>query len=160
MGGGQGLGPIKQIVKSLNKLTVNFQLIVVAGVNKKLIKWMRKYHAKCCKKMIVCEYANNIEELMEVASLAITKPGGMTTAEALAKNLPMIIVKPLPGQEMRNTNFLLEHGAAVRVNKLNDIGEIVESLLHEPQRLRAMQKAAKLQSKTQSSMEIAKLIIH
>ena len=159
MGGGQGIGPIKNIVKSLLHSKTDLQLIIVAGTNKKLVKWLKKMQIKNPEKIIFYEYANNIDELMEVATLTITKPGGMTTTEALAKGLPMIIVKPIPGQEMHNTDFLLKKGVAVRVNRLDHIAREVELLLKSPERMAKMRQAAQENSKPNSSFDIAKLIL-
>lgn len=159
MGGGQGLGPIKDAVKSLVALETDLQLIIVAGINKKLIKWLKKTQVKSPKKIIIYEYTNNIEELMAVATLAITKPGGMTTTEALSKGLPMVIVRPIPGQEMHNADFLLKKNVAIRVNELDKIGKEVEALLQTPGRVQAMSQAAYENSRPQSSSDIAKLIL-
>ncbi len=160
MGGGQGLGPIKDVVKSLLKLKKELQLIVIAGVNKKLIKWLNKTALRSEKKMRVFEYVDNVDELMDVASLIITKPGGMTTSECLAKGLPMVIINPLPGQEMRNTDFLLEKGIALRVHKTDDIGEEVELLLKSPHNLQSMRQAALLNGRPHAAMDIARLILY
>jgi len=81
MGGGQGLGPIKEIVKSLLKGHSNFQIIVLAGTNKKIVRSLRRYAKGSQKKIFIYEYAKNVDEFMEIASMIITKPGGMTTAE-------------------------------------------------------------------------------
>jgi processive 1,2-diacylglycerol beta-glucosyltransferase len=159
MGGGQGLGPIKQMVKSLLKIASPFQMIVLAGVNKKLQKWLQEVKRDSSKKLLVYEYTHHVDDLMEVASLIITKPGGMTTAESLAKGLPMIIVHPIPGQEMRNTDFLLEKGIGIRVDKAEEIGEEVELLLKSPERLESMSKAAYENAKPHAALDIAKLIL-
>ena len=159
MGGGQGLGPIKKVVKALTKSKVDFQLIVLAGTNKKLIKWLKKSAETSHKKTIIYEYAHNVEELMEMASISITKPGGMTTSESLTKGLPMIIVRPIPGQEVYNTNFLLKKGAAIRVNKIKDIVKTVESLLISHEQLNLMRSAALSNARPHSSLEIAKLAL-
>ncbi|MFH1360579.1 MAG: glycosyltransferase [Candidatus Omnitrophota bacterium] len=159
MGGGQGLGPIKNIVKSLNKIETAFQLIVVAGTNKKLIKWLKKIHFKSPRKILIFEYADNIDELMEVSTLAVTKAGGLTTAESLAKGLPLVIVKPIPGQEERNTDFFIKNGMAVRVNHVKDVGQEIDILLKTPERLLAMRQAALDKSRTHASYDIAKLVL-
>ena len=159
MGGGQGLGPIRKVVKSLLAIETNLQLIVVAGTNKKLIRWLKKTQASTRKKIIVYEFINNIEELMEIAALTITKPGGMTTAEALVKGLPMVIIKPLPGQEMHNTDFLLQKGVAIRVNRFDSAGREVEALLTSPVRLSKMRRSAFDSGKPNSSFDIARLIL-
>ncbi|MFA5060437.1 MAG: glycosyltransferase [Candidatus Omnitrophota bacterium] len=159
MGGGQGLGPIRTIVKSLLASEESLQLMVVAGTNKRLIKWLRKIQSRSQKKFLVFEFVNNIDELMTVASLVVTKPGGITTTEALAKHLPMVIINPIPGQEVHNTTFLIKNGVAIRVDKADQISLEIESLLRAPHRLESMRQAAKEHSRPHSSMDIAKLIL-
>jgi processive 1,2-diacylglycerol beta-glucosyltransferase len=111
------------------------------------------------KKLLSFGYTNNVDELMEVSSLIITKPGGMTTSESLAKGLPMVIVNPLPGQEMRNTDFLLKQGIGIRIDKTSDIGEEVELLLRSPERLAAMRKAAYENGRPHAALDVARLIL-
>ncbi len=159
MGGGQGLGPIKKIVKSLTKINLNIQIIVLAGINRKIIDSLKKYSLKTDKKILVFEYTKNVDELMEVASLIITKPGGMTTAECLSKGLPMVIVNPIPGQEMRNTDFLINKGIGVRIDDTNDIKEEIELLLKSPERLSSMRQRAYENANPYAAMDIAKLIL-
>jgi len=160
MGGGQGLGPIKDVVKTLIRSDMNVQLIVLAGVNRKLIKWLKRVSPKTEKKMLVYEYADNVEELMELSTLIVSKPGGMTTAEALAKGLPMVIINPIPGQEMHNTQFLVEKGIAVLVEKEDQIGKTIKGLLSSPSRLAAMRQAACDNAKPHAAADIAKLILN
>ncbi|MBF0521541.1 MAG: hypothetical protein HQL24_00635 [Candidatus Omnitrophica bacterium] len=160
MGGGQGLGPIKLILKSLIKIDFNFQTIILAGTNKKIVKGLKKIADKTDKKILIFEFARNVDELMELASLIITKTGGMTTAECLTKGLPMVIVNPIPGQEMRNADFLVNKGIAIRVNDLNDVEEEIEFLLKSPERLLAMRQAAYENAKPHAALDIAKLILN
>jgi len=159
MGGGQGLGPIKAIVRSLIKVNMDFQIIVLAGVNKKILKSLKRYTKKSNKKILIFEFANNVDELMEMATMIITKPGGITTSECLAKGLPMVIVNPIPGQEMRNTDFLIKKGIGIRIDDTNDVGEEVELILKSPEHLAAMSKAAYENAKPYSTLNIAKLIL-
>lgn len=159
MGGGQGLGPIKSIVKSLLKVDMNFQVIVLTGVNKKIVGKLNRDVKKSSKKVLVLEYTQNVDELMEIASLIISKPGGITTAESLAKGLPMVIVDPIPGQEMRNTDFLIKQGVGIRIDDTSDVGEEVELLLKSPERLVTMSEAAYACAKPHAALDIAKLIL-
>ena len=159
MGGGQGLGPIKTIVKSLIKVKMKFQLIVLTGVNTKIINSLKRYTKKSDKKILIFEFANNVDELMELATIIITKPGGITTAECLAKGLPMVIVDPIPGQEMRNTDFLIKKGIGIRIDDTSDVGEEVELLLKSPKRLAAMSKSAYENAKPYAALDVAKLIL-
>lgn len=159
MGGGQGLGPIKKVVQSLLKVSNPFQLIVIAGVNVKLMDWLKKMQDQAKQKMLIYDYANNVHELMDVASLIITKPGGMTTSESLAKGLPMIIVNPIPGQEMLNTDFLIKKGIALRVDDVDQIAHEVQDLLSSPQRLASMRKAAYDHGRPSAAKDIADLVV-
>ena len=159
MGGGQGLGPIKSIVKSLIRIKRDCQIVVLAGTNKKIVHRLNKLTVKIDKKIFIHEFVSNVDEFMELASLIITKPGGMTTAECLAKGLPMVIVNPIPGQEMRNTDFLIQKGIAIRIDSTNDIGEEIEILLGSAERLQAMRQAALDNGKPVSAINVAKLIL-
>ncbi len=159
MGGGQGLGPIKEVVKSLQAIDSPLQTIVITGTNQKLNKWLKKEQRHFAKKVLFYEYANNVDELMEVATLIVTKPGGLTTSECLAKGLPMVIVNPIPGQEMRNTDFLLKNGIAIRIDKTSDIGEEIELLLRSPERLDMMRKEALAHGKPHAAYDVARLIL-
>lgn len=159
MGGGQGLGPIKEVVKALDKISTPLQMIVITGTNQKLLKWLGDQQKKLRNKVLFYDYVNNVDELMEVASLIVTKPGGMTTSECLAKGLPMVIVNPIPGQEMRNTDFLLKNGIGIRIDSTSDIGEEIELLLKSPEKLEAMSQAARAFGKPNAAFDVAKLIL-
>lgn len=159
MGGGQGLGPIKTIIRSLEKVSLETQEIIVTGTNKRLYKYLKRKIKKYKKKIVVFGYANNINELMSVSDIIITKPGGITTAEAMTKRIPMIIVKPIPGQELKNTAYLTKKGAAIKIDKPKDSNSIIENLLRDPNRLNCMRQIATVISKPNASLDIAKLFL-
>ena len=159
MGGGQGLGPMKEAVKSLVKLSRPLQIIVIAGTNVKLVRWIKKIQHKSLKKIIVYEYSNNVDELMEFSTVIISKPGGMTTSECLAKGLPMVIVDPIPGQEERNADFLVKNGIAIRSDDKRKIGETVQKLLNDPEKLQSMREAAFKYGKPHAAEDIARLVL-
>ena len=159
MGGGQGLGPMKEAVKSLVHLERPLQLIVICGTNVKLVHWIKKIKRQTDKKIIFYDYASNVDELMEVSALIVSKPGGMTTSECLAKGLPMVIVDPIPGQEERNSQFLVNQGIAIRVNDKRHIGRQIDALLDEPGKLAAMKQAALKNGKPMAAENIARLIL-
>lgn len=159
MGGGQGLGPVKKIIKSLEKTKVHLQEIIVAGTNRKLYDSLKKKIKKSKKKILLFGYVNNIHELMGISDLIITKPGGVTTAEVLAKRIPMVIVNPLPGQEISNTLYLAEKGVAVKADDPKNIHVIVDELFTNPGKLSRMREAAAYIGKPQSSMDIARLVL-
>jgi len=159
MGGGQGLGPIKTIVKSLEKVNHNIQEIVVTGTNKKLYNTLKRRIKKYKKKIILFAYAQHINELMFASDIVISKPGGVTTAEVLAKGKPMIIVKPLPGQEASNTTYLTLRGAALKVERPRRINIVVDDLLKNASNMNRLCSAAEYISKPNASMDIARLLL-
>jgi processive 1,2-diacylglycerol beta-glucosyltransferase len=157
MGGTQGLGPIKEVVRLVDRLSADVQIIVAAGTNKRLYSWLKSRHFN--KKFLAFSYADNMDELMQIATVVITKPGGITTAEALTKGVPMLIVNPLPGQEAMNTKFLLNEGVAVKAECPHDVPVILEELLYNHDKLNVMRRKALSLSKPDSAINIAKLIL-
>ena len=159
MGGGQGLGPIKTIVKSLEKIDRDIQEIIVTGTNKKLYNSLRRKIKKYKKKIVVFGYAQNINELMSIADIVVSKPGGVTTSEVLSLAKPMIIVKPLPGQEANNTAYLTQKEAALEIEEPGKINLVIEDLLRNHQKLKHLSDCAKRISKPNASMDIARLLL-
>ena len=96
---------------------------------------------------------------MDASDLIITKPGGVTTAEVLAKKIPMIIIKPIPGQEANNTCYLTEKGAAVKIDDPKKIHVLIDELLNNPEKLRSMRESASRIGKPQASFDIGRLLL-
>ncbi len=159
MGGGQGLGPIKQTIQELDKIDTPFQTVVVAGTNRILINSLRRIRTDCKKTLVPLGYIDWISSLMDIASVIITKSGGLTTSEALAKGLPVIILKPIPGQEENNANFLVSEGSAVRASLPSDVVKYVKELLTHPSKREQMSKDAKRISFPNSAISAAKIIL-
>src|SRR5207247_7846415 len=88
-------------------------------------------------------YTDRMHELMHISDLFIGKPGGLTTSEALACGLPMCVVSPIPGQEERNSDHLLEEGIAIRANELTTLPFKIDRLLDAPERLEKMRENAR-----------------
>jgi processive 1,2-diacylglycerol beta-glucosyltransferase len=143
----------------LEKLNSRVQEIIVAGTNKKLYKSLKRKIKKYKNRILLLGYVNNINELMAVSNIIISKPGGVTTAEVLAKRLPMIIVKPIPGQETNNTSYLTEKQAAIKIDDPKETNLIIESLLKHPDKLSKLQESAGRISKPNASQDIARLLL-
>jgi len=159
MGGGGGLGPIKIIISTLDKLASDMQIIVVTGSNEKLYKYLTKKAGRFKKKLLVFGYTDNIDELMEVSDIVVTKPGGITVSEALAKCLPILIVNPIPGQEAKNTKFLIASGAAIKADNQMELATLLENLFSMPSKLKVMSEAAARIGKPSSASDIAAMIL-
>ncbi len=160
MGGSHGLGPVKTILKSLDKVKSDFQVVIVAGANKRLYDSLKRGIKKIKKRIVLLGYVKNIHELMSISEIIITKPGGITTSEALAKKIPMVIIKPLPGQEANNTAYLIQKDAAIKVDNPKEISFVIEELLKNPANLNYLSEAAGRISKPNSSMDIAKFLLN
>jgi processive 1,2-diacylglycerol beta-glucosyltransferase len=140
LSGGFGMGPVAEILTELDKASGQFQTLVVTGRNEELRRKLATQNRK--HPTHVLGFSTNMHELMAVADLIITKPGGLTTSEALALGKPLFILNPIPGQEAANSDFLLEHGAAAKANRVEDLPYRVEQLLGS-KKLSEMGKLAK-----------------
>jgi len=159
MGGGQGLGPIKTIVKSLEKSQQDIQELIITGTNKKLLRSLKRKIKHYKKEIHLFGFVQNIHELMYISKVIISKPGGVTTAEVLSMGLPMIIVKPIPGQEINNTNFLTQKQAAIEVDEPKEVYRVIDDLLGNKLRLERLKMAGLKIAKPGASMDIARLIL-
>jgi processive 1,2-diacylglycerol beta-glucosyltransferase len=140
--GGFGVGPIEHLVQSLLGLLHPAQIVAVCGRGKELKTRLDRMASRRLPPNIslhVTGYTTDMDEYMAAADLLVGKPGGLTTSEALAKGLVFVIVNPIPGQEERNADHLLEEGAAIRCNNLPVLAYKIDQLLADPQRLAIMQ---------------------
>ena len=149
--GGFGMGPLGAILAELDKVERPFQTVVVTGRNAELRRELAAQDRKHPTKVL--GFATNMHELMAVADLLITKPGGLTSSEALALGKPMVILNPIPGQEAANSDFLLEHGAAAKVNRVEDLPYRIEQLLGS-KKLAEMGRAAKALGRPDAARDI------
>lgn len=133
MGGSLGLGNIQEIVKQLDNESTGVQILVVAGRNEILRSEMARHQWRnSCR---VYGFVDFIHELMAVSDLVLTKPGGVTSAEAVSQAKPIVVISPIPGQEHRNSDFLTEQGAAIRLTDDRYAGVKIAQLLRDRERL-------------------------
>ena len=156
LSGGFGMGPVGKILGELDKVPSEFQTLVVCGRNEELRRDLAAQDRKHPTRVL--GFASNMHELMAVADLIITKPGGLTSSEALAMGKPLLILDPIPGQEAANSDFLLERGAAAKVNRVEDVPSRIEQLLGS-KRLTEMARAAKALGRPQAAREICREVL-
>jgi processive 1,2-diacylglycerol beta-glucosyltransferase len=130
LGGGFGMGPMAEILESLDSIEREFQTVVVAGRNLALRRELAAHDRR--HPTHVLGFVSNMHEMMAVADLIISKPGGLTTSEALALGKPLFILNPIPGQETANSDFLFERGAAAKANRVEDVPFRIDRLLGSP----------------------------
>lgn len=159
MGGSQGMVSMDKIVRQLIRLPLNLHLIIVCGENRVLYKKMEAIGRKYKVNMHLYQYIDNIDELMTISDLIITKPGGLTITESITKGLPIIIINPIPGQETKNTEYLVSKNVAVKAGDERDVARHVGDLLTNPALLKDMKTAITNLSKPKTAVEIAEKII-
>jgi processive 1,2-diacylglycerol beta-glucosyltransferase len=144
-----------QIVNQAMRMTRPFQAVIVCGRNAELKADVDALVAGR-DDFVVLGYTTRMADLMRVSSLFVGKPGGLSSSECMAAGLPMVIVNPIPGQEVRNSDFLLEEGAAVRCNYATTVGYKIELLLSDPERLARMAAAAARVGRPDAGLDVAR----
>ncbi|MCO1603531.1 MGDG synthase family glycosyltransferase [Desulfosporosinus nitroreducens] len=142
MGAHGSLESTKRICKKLADSEVPVQSIIVCGNNKKLYNSLHEMAAKARNPMVRLGYADNMEELMSVTDLIVTKAGGLTVTEALTKHLPLVIYQPIPGQEEHNANFVQRIGAGKVAGTEEELEELLSRFLSHPQEIEEMREKA------------------
>ena len=155
MGGSLGLGPMKSVIRKLDRLPQPFYIVAVTGKNEELRERLERRGNKLRHPTRIFSFVENVNELMDAAELVVTKPGGITTAECLVKRLPMIIINPIPGQEAKNTDLLLAQNVAVEAEKAKDVVNLVDEFLRNPELLRAMREAARALGRPNAARDAA-----
>ncbi len=184
LAGGFAVGPIDEIVEALLEVPLPLQIAVMTGKNDQMRRKLaarfavrkptgawKTLKARLSRKrkppanpenlrhLHLAGFATNIDIWMSAADLLVTKPGGLTTAEALAKGLPMLLVNPIPGQESRNSDYLLEKGAAVKASNPAMLSYKVARLLANPAELTGLARAAGRIARPDASAEIARALL-
>src|SRR5207248_10782763 len=154
LAGGFGVGPIEKLFHAILDVELPLEIVVVAGRNEKLKAQLQKVKAAPRHHVKVLGFTDQMDELMAVADLVVSKPGGLTTSETLARGAAMVIVNPIPGQESRNSDFLLENGAAIKVNNLATLAFKVNELLRESERLAQLKANARRLGKPRAAFDV------
>jgi processive 1,2-diacylglycerol beta-glucosyltransferase len=156
--GGFGVGRVGQIVESLLELHHPAQVLAICGRNPDLQQSIEKEAARTSAAASVTVkaigFTTEIDEYMAASDILLGKPGGLTSSEALARGLAFVIVNPIPGQEERNSDHLLEQGVAIRCNNLPVLAYKIDCLLEDQPRLERMQTAARAMARPGSAYDI------
>jgi processive 1,2-diacylglycerol beta-glucosyltransferase len=159
--GGEGVGPIAQIVRDLLAMQQPWQIVAIAGKSEKTLHHLQELASRAgalpsgAPRLCAVGFTTEMDRYMAAADLLIGKAGGLTTSEALARSLPTALIEPIPGQEDRNADHLLEAGAAIRCNNLPAAAWKIAALLDDPARLRRMQEAARSMARPDAAANIA-----
>ncbi|MBN1341887.1 MAG: UDP-N-acetylglucosamine--LPS N-acetylglucosamine transferase [Phycisphaerae bacterium] len=159
LSGGFGVGPIEKLYESVMQIDVPCEIVVVSGRNEELKQRLETMKPPSRHRTKVLGFTDQIDELMLLADVVVSKPGGLTTSETLARGAAMAIVNPVPGQESRNSDFLLENGAAIKINSVATLPYKLNHLLADGDRLDRLKAAAQRLARPQAAFEIARRVL-
>ncbi|MDC8758803.1 MGDG synthase family glycosyltransferase [Janthinobacterium fluminis] len=159
MGGGAGLGSLEMIAARLLALDGTFQLVVLAGKNAQALAALQALAARHPGRLLAQGFTDQVERLMACADLVVTKPGGLTTSECLAMGLPMIVNSPIPGQEERNADFLLEQGVALKAFDAVTLEYRIRHLLDQPAKLADMAAKARALGRPGAARQVLQRVL-
>lgn len=161
-GGKMGLATknIFEYMEVLTKKAVEekIQVVAISGKNPKVYNRFKKI-AENIENVKVLEFTNKVPELMSISDLCITKPGGITSSESLASNVPILAINPIPGQEEENAEYLEEIGVAVWLKRKQSMSEELDNILKE-ENLKKLKENTKKQAKPNAANDICKSILN
>ncbi|MCC7438486.1 MAG: glycosyltransferase [Armatimonadetes bacterium] len=160
--GGFGVGPLEHMIESLGTMRHRAQVVVLCGRNPELKERVEQQALRSASANVSVHalgFTTQVDELMAASDLLLGKPGGLTTSEALARGLGFVIVNPIPGQEERNSDHLLEQGVAIRCNNLPVLGWKIDRLLDDPARLAGMRQHARRLAQPNAAQAIVRKLM-
>lgn len=157
--GAIGGGPVKMVAQRLLKVHPPFQAIFICGKNDKLRQEMQEFADQHGPHFSTLGFTEDMANLMKIATLFIGKPGGLTVAETTAVGLPMVIGDPIPGQEERNSDQMLEAGAAIKINDVTVLDYKLNQLLADPERLERMREASRRMGRPHAAETIVNTLL-
>ncbi|MFH0983340.1 MAG: glycosyltransferase [Planctomycetota bacterium] len=155
LAGGFGVGPVEKLYQAVLQVEVPVEIVVVAGRNEALKGELEACDVPARHRAAVLGFTDQMDELMLLADVVVSKPGGLTTSEAMARGAAMAIVNPVPGQESRNSDFLLENGAAIKINNVSTLPFKLTELLRDAPRLAQLKANAQRLGRPQAAFDIA-----
>ncbi len=156
LSGGFGVGPIERIYRAILAVEVPLELVVVTGRNAKIKAELETVEVPEHHLAHVLGFTTEMDELLAAADVVVTKPGGLTTSEVLARGAVMAIINPIPGQESRNSDFLLENGAAIKFNNISTLPYKLTNLLRDTKRLASLKAHARRLGRPQAAFDVAR----
>jgi processive 1,2-diacylglycerol beta-glucosyltransferase len=156
LAGGFGVGPVEALLRGILSVETGLDVVVVSGRNEALLHRLTEVEPPPRHRLIVLGFTDQIDELMALADVVVSKPGGLTTSEVLARGAAMCIVNPIPGQESRNSDYLLEKGAAIKINHPAMLPHKLGRLLADAGRLRALKENARKLGRPRAAFEVAR----
>jgi processive 1,2-diacylglycerol beta-glucosyltransferase len=156
--GGFGVGPVESLVRAIHQIRHPIQIVVICGRNRRLEEHLKSL-SDTRHPMKVVGFTNEMDSWMASSDLLVGKAGGLTSSEALARGLVLVIVNPIPGQEERNSDHFLEEGVGIRCNNLPALAYKIDSLLSDRERFSRMQQAVRRLARPHAAFEVVSTIL-
>ena len=157
MTGSMGFGKVESHIHQLDELEGDFQILCVCGFNTKLKEHLSAQTFQ--KSVYIYGFAKNVDVMMDASDCIITKPGGLTTSESLAKGIVPILIDPIPGQEDRNAEFLVNNGIAIKTSSSFPIDEAIFQLFYDKDRIGKMQKQVRSFGKPYAARDLCDFLV-
>jgi processive 1,2-diacylglycerol beta-glucosyltransferase len=158
MGGGLGIAPLERMLCALDSVRAPLAAVVIAGKNARIGRRLTDAAESVRLPVRVLRFVDNVYDYMHAADVLVTKPGGLSTSEALVAQVPLVLCRPLPGQEERNARVLVEAGAAARTSEPSELPAMLEAILGDKDRQEKMIAAARRLARPNAASEAASMI--
>lgn len=164
MSGGAGVGKMAALAERilgmpLTRAEADFQLIVLTGKNQTALQQLQMMQPSYQGRLFPIGFSNQVERLMACSDLIVTKPGGLTTSECLAMGLPMIVNAPIPGQEERNADYVMESGAALKAVDEAALLYRIQYLIQHPEKVQRMREHAKAIARPHAAHDVLQQVM-
>jgi processive 1,2-diacylglycerol beta-glucosyltransferase len=159
MAGGFGIGPVESIYSSILEIETPLEVVTVAGRNEALKSRLDKIPVPSRHRARVLGFTDKMHEIMSVADVVVSKPGGLTTSEAFACGAAIAVINPVPGQESRNSDYILENGAGIKIDNVAILPYKLGALLSDGTRLARLKKNALALGRPRAAYDVARLAL-
>jgi len=156
--GGYGVGPVESLVRAIDKAQHPIQIVVICGRNKRLEDHLKDL-SETRHPVKIIGFTSEMESWMAASDLLVGKAGGLTSSEALARGLVLVIVNPIPGQEERNSDHFLEEGVGIRCNNLPALAHKIDALLEDKERFSRMQQAVRRMARPDAASDVVSTVL-
>ena len=156
--GGFGVGPVESLVRAVHGITHPVQVVVICGRNTRVENHLKNFSGTQ-HPMKIIGFTTEMDRWMAASDLLVGKAGGLTSSEALARGLVLVIVNPIPGQEERNSDHFLEEGIAIRCNNLPALAYKIDALIGDQERFGRMKENVKRVARPHAAADIVTVVL-
>lgn len=159
MGGGMGPTHMDEVAARLLESKRPIQIVALTGNDKRARRRLGRLQSSPSASLRVLGWTDDVPALMQVASVLITKPGGLTISEAAASALPLVLFDAIPGPERRNAQRVAEAGAGIWRNGPHQAADAAVQLLHNEETRQRMSAKANTLACPEAAAKIAQFVL-